>query len=237
MIDLLAFGAHPDDIEISSAGTVISHVQQGKKVVIADLTRGELGTRGTKEIRDQESIAATKILGIDERLNLNFRDGFFKNDEEHQLEVIKIIRHYKPELVIAPAIFDRHPDHGRGGALINDAFFLSGLRMIETSYKDQKQDAFRPRLLLHYIQDRLMPPDIVVDTTAFFEQKMESIKAFKSQFYDPASDDPETYISKKGFLKNIEARDRDMGRPSGFDFGEGFVSKKSLGVKSLFDIY
>jgi len=236
-LDILAFAAHPDDIELSCAGTLLAHIQLGKKVGIVDLTRGELGTRGTPEIRLQESEAATKVLGIHARENLGMADGFFVNDKAHQLKVIAAIRKYQPEIVLMNAISDRHPDHGRGSTLVSESCFLAGLKQIETvSETGEKQTAWRPKNVYHYIQDRLHNPDLVVDISAYWEKKVESIKAFRSQFFDPNSSEPNTYISSPEFLKFLEARSREMGHLVGVEFGEGFTKERHVGVKNLFDL-
>ncbi len=237
-LDILAFGVHPDDVELSCAGTLMVQKKNGNKVGIIDLTLGELGTRGTTEIRLCEANNAAKIIGATVRENLKMRDGFFKNDEEHQLRVIQCIRKYKPQIVFANAIDDRHPDHGRAAELLRDSFFLSGLRMIET--KDENgniQDAWRPRLILNYIQDRWINPSIVVDISEFMNKKIDAIKAFKSQFYDPNSTEPATYIASENFFNSIPARAMEMGRASGFKYAEGFTSSKILGVKDISKIF
>ncbi|RDC63054.1 hypothetical protein AHMF7616_01654 [Adhaeribacter pallidiroseus] len=199
-LDILAFSSHPDDIELACAGTLIIHVQAGQKVGIIDLTKGELGTRGTPEIREAEAKAATAIMGLAVRKNLGFADGFFKNDREHQLEVVRVLRQYQPEIVIANAITDRHPDHGRGSILVSEACFLAGLKQISTKDTEgQWQAAWRPKVVYHYIQDRYILPDFVVDITPFWDIKLQAIKAFKSQFFDPESSEPTTYISRPDF--------------------------------------
>lgn len=233
-LDILAIAAHPDDAELSCSGTLIKEAQSGKAVGILDLTRGEMGTRGTPEDRDAEAAAASAIMGLQLRENLGFRDGFFKNDETHQLAIIQILRKYQPDMVLANAIYDRHPDHGRGAALAREACFLSGLRRIET--KDEKgepQEAWRPKTVCHYIQDRWIKPDFVVDISETMELKMEAIKAFKTQFFDPDSAEPETYISKPDFLEGIYARAREFGRPVGFTFAEGYTLDRTPGYSSI----
>ncbi|MBW8051025.1 MAG: bacillithiol biosynthesis deacetylase BshB1 [Cytophagales bacterium] len=234
-LDILVTAAHPDDAELGCGGTIISHVEMGKKVGIADFTRGEMSTRGTPEIRDKEAEAAGKILGLSVRENLGFADVFFKNDDQHCLELIKIIRRYKPQIVLASAIHDRHPDHQKCAELTVRACFLSGLQKIET-LTPGLQDAWRPKAVYHYIQDRYIKPDFVVDITPFWEKKLEALKTFKSQFYNPASDEPETYISQKGFLEYLEARAMEMGHAIGVKYGEGFTTQKQIGIKSLFDL-
>src|SRR5688572_13207763 len=236
-LDILAFAAHPDDIELSCAGTLLTHIQAGKKVGIVDLTRGELGTRGTPEIRLQESEAATKVMGIHARENLGMADGFFENNRAHQLQVIAAIRKYQPEIVLMNAISDRHPDHGRASTLVSESCFLAGLKQIETvSETGEKQTAWRPKNVYHYIQDRHHNPDLIVDISAHWDKKVESIKAFRSQFFDPNSSEPNTYISSPEFLKFLEARSREMGHLVGVEFGEGFTKERHVGVKNLFDL-
>ncbi|MAD98512.1 MAG: bacillithiol biosynthesis deacetylase BshB1 [Flavobacteriaceae bacterium] len=232
-LDILAFGAHPDDVELGCSGTIAKEVSLGKKVGIVDLTRGELGTRGTPEIRDQEASDAAKILGVSVRENLGFRDGFFRNDEAHQMEIIRMIRKFKPEVVLCNAIQDRHIDHGKGAKLVADACFLSGLRKIETSNEGEAQDAWRPKRVFHYIQWQPLEPDFYVDVTGFMDQKVASIHAYKSQFFDPNSKEPETPISSKNFLDSVVYRSRDYGRVAGVDYAEGFTSTQALVVDHL----
>lgn len=235
-LDLLVFAVHPDDAELGCSGTILKAVAEGKKVGIVDLTRGELGTRGSAELRDQEAVRSAQILGLHVRENLGMKDGFFKNDEEHQLQIIRMIRKYQPEIVLCNALEDRHPDHGRASALLYDAAFLSGLPKIETKIEGKIQQAWRPRLLLNYIQDRYIKPDIIIDITPFWEQKVAAIQAFESQFFNPELDEPDTYISSPDFLKGIEARAREYGKSIQATYAEGFTSKKLLGVNSLFDL-
>lgn len=235
-LDLLVLAVHPDDAELGCSGTIIKHITQGKKVGIIDFTKGELGTRGTAETRTEESKNATAIMGIHVRENIGIRDGFFKNDEEHQLKLIKMIRKYQPEIVLTNALYDRHPDHGRASDLANDAIFLSGLRKIETSIDGISQQPWRPRLTLQYIQDTYIKPDIIIDISAQMEQKIEAIKAFKTQFNSPGDDEPQTYISTPAFLQSVIARAREMGKNIGAEYGEGFTSRKLLGVDSLFNL-
>lgn len=236
-LDILVMAAHPDDAEMSSGGTMALAVEKGRKVGIVDFTKGELGTRGTPEIRAAEAKAASEILNISVRENLGFRDGFFKNDEEHQMKLIRVIRRYQPEIVLANAIEDRHPDHGKGAALAVDACFLSGLRMIKT-YEDDgtEQAAWRPKYLYHYIQDRYIKPDLVVDISKYWDLKEASIRAYKSQFYDPNSTEPESYLTSPEFLEFLKARSQEMGHPIGAKFGEGYTKTKMIGVKDLFDL-
>lgn len=235
-LDILAFGAHPDDVELGCSGTIAKEVSLGKKVGIIDLTRGELGTRGSVEIRDQEASLAAEILGISVRENLNMRDGFFVNDEAHQLEIIKRIRKYQPEIVICNAIEDRHIDHGKGSKLVSDACFLSGLRKIETTHEGQVQVAWRPKIVYHYIQWKNITPDFVVDISDFIDKKTASILAYASQFYSEKSNEPVTPIATKNFLESIHYRSKDFGRLIGVDYAEGFTAERYVAVKSLGDL-
>ena len=235
-LDILVFGAHPDDIELSCGATIAKEISLGKKVGIIDLTRGELGTRGTAEIRDREAADAAKILGVTVRENLRFRDGFFVNDEAHQLEVIKMIRKYQPEIVIANAIDDRHIDHSKGSKLVSDAAFLSGLRKIETQYNGATQQEWRPKLVYHYIQWKNLTPDFVVDVTGFMDVKVASLMAYKSQFYDPNSTEPVTPIATKNFKDSILYRAADLGRLINTEYAEGFTVERYLAVNSLADL-
>jgi bacillithiol biosynthesis deacetylase BshB1 len=233
-LDVLAIGVHPDDVELGCSGTLINEIKRGKKAGIIDLTQGELGTRGTIETRYQEAAAASEIIGIHARENLKMRDGFFKNDEAHQMQVIQVLRKYRPDVVFANILEDRHPDHGRAGQLVYDACFLSGLRQVKTVSEDgQEQEKWRPKYLLHYIQDRFYEPDIIVDISDSFKQRMEAIKAYKTQFYDPGSDEPITYISNPEFLEAITSRARLLGKRIGVQFAEGFLSKKNIGISNL----
>lgn len=235
-LDILALAVHPDDAELGCSGTIAKHIALGKKVGIVDFTRGELGTRGTAETRDEEAADSAKILGIHARENLRFKDGFFKNDEEHQLEVIKMIRKYQPEIILTNALHDRHPDHGRAGDLANDACFLSGLPKISTELDGVQQQAWRPRLQLQYIQDRYIKPDVIIDITPYIETKLASIKAFKTQFFNPELDEPDTYISSPDFFESVIGRSREFGKSIGTTYAEGFTCRKLLGVNSLFDL-
>ncbi len=235
-LDILAFGAHPDDVELGCGGTIAKEVALGKKVGIVDLTRGELGTRGTAATRDMESAKAAEILGVKIRENLNMRDGFFVNDEEHQLAVIRMIRKYQPEIVLCNAVDDRHIDHGKGSKLVSDACFLSGLVKIETEYEGHKQDGWRPKSVFHYLQWKNLTPDFVVDISGFNEKRIEAILAYSSQFYDPNSKEPETPIATKNFLESLNYRPQDFGRLIGKDYAEGFTVERYLGVNSLGDL-
>jgi N-acetylglucosamine malate deacetylase 1 len=235
-LDILAFGAHPDDVELGCAGTILKEVALGKKVGIVDLTRGELGTRGSAEIRDKEAAAAAAILGVAVRENLGFRDGFFVNDEAHQLEIIKMIRKYQPEIVLCNAIDDRHIDHAKGTQLVSDACFLSGLMRIPTSLDSEEQKAWRPKVVYHYMQWKNIVPDFVVDITGYVEQKTAAILAYSSQFYDPNSKEPESPISSKNFLESLNYRSRDLGRLTGLEHAEGFTTERYVAVNSLSDL-
>jgi len=235
-LDILAFGAHPDDVELSCGATIAKEISLGKKVGIIDLTRGELGTRGSAELRDQEAAHAAKVLGVSVRENLRFRDGFFTNDEAHQLEVIKILRKYRPEIVICNAVNDRHIDHGKGSKLVSDACFLSGLVKIVTELDGQRQDAWRPKLVYHYIQWKNLTPDFVVDVTGFIDVKVESLMTYKSQFYDPNSTEPVTPIATKNFKESILYRAADLGRLINTEHAEGFTVERYLAVNTLGDL-
>lgn len=235
-LDILAFAAHPDDIELAASGTLLAHIAMGKKVGIVDLTRGELGTRGSAELRDKEATESSKILGLHVRENLRMRDGFFVKDETHLLRVIEMIRKYQPEIVLANSEFDRHIDHGRAADLVHDACFLSGLRKIETSHHGRDQEAWRPKAVYHYIQDYYTKPDVVFDITPFYDQKLKSISAFSSQFFNLNSDEPETPISSKDFWDFLEARARQFGRLINATYGEGFTVKRPIGAKDLTEL-
>lgn len=235
-LDILAFGAHPDDVELGCSGTLAKEISLGKKVGIIDLTRGELGTRGSVEIRNSESEAASKILGISVRENLDMRDGFFVNDENHQLKVIEMIRKYQPEIVICNAIDDRHIDHAKGSKLVSDACFLSGLIKIKTFLNNLPQEAWRPKLVYHYIQWKNIEPDFVVDISDFIDKKEAAILAYSSQFYNPNSDEPVTPIATKTFLDSIHNRSRELGRLVGTEYAEGFTVERYLAVNSLGDL-
>lgn len=235
-LDILVFAVHPDDAELGCSGTILKQIAAGRKVGIIDLTRGELGTRGTAETRDQETLESTKILGLHVRHNLEMRDGFFRNDEEHQIKIIQMIRKFTPEIVLCNALYDRHPDHGRASDLVNDALFLSGLPKVKTELDGEFQIAYRPRLMLQYLQDRYIEPDIVVDVSDFWDKKMECVHAFKTQFFNSASDDQETYISSPHFLKVIEARSRELGKYINAVHAEGFTCRKLIGIDDLMDL-
>jgi bacillithiol biosynthesis deacetylase BshB1 len=235
-LDILVFAAHPDDAELACGGTILAQIAKGYKVGIIDLTRGELGTRGTAEIRSSEAATAAKILKVSVRENLEFADGFFVDDKEHQLEVVKKIRQYQPEIVFANAIYDRHPDHGRASKLVSNATFLAGLAKVPTAIKGEVQLPWRPKNIYHYIQSNHIKPDFVVDISEFIDQKMQAIAAFASQFYDPNNNAPDTFISSPEFMKFLTARSSEMGQPVGFKHGEGFTVEKIMGINDVFDL-
>lgn len=235
-LDILAFGAHPDDVELSCGATIAKEISLGKKVGIIDLTRGELGTRGTADLRDKEAADAAKILGVQVRENLRFRDGFFVNDEKHQLEIIKMLRKYRPEIVLCNAIDDRHIDHGKGSKLVSDACFLSGLIKIETEHEGEKQQPWRPKVVYHYIQWKNIVPDFVVDVTGFMDVKVQSLMAYSSQFYDPKSTEPVTPIATKNFKDSIMYRAADLGRLINSEYAEGYTAERYVAVNSLGDL-
>jgi N-acetylglucosamine malate deacetylase 1 len=235
-LDILVIGAHPDDVEMSCGATIAKEVAKGKKVGILDLTRGELGTRGSAKIREEEATEAAKILGVVVRDNLELADGFFENDRTSRLALIKLIRKYKPEVVFCNAMDDRHIDHGKGSKLTSDACFLSGLRKIETIYEGDAQQEWRPKQVYHYIQWKEIEPDVVVDVTGFMDKKMDSIRAFKSQLYDIKNKEPETPISSKNTLNSLSYRNRNLGRLIGTEAGEGFTVERYIAVDSVFDL-
>lgn len=235
-LDILAIGVHPDDVELGCSGTIINEIKNGKTVGVLDLTQGELGSRGTVETRYEEAAKAAMIMGVVVRENLKMCDGFFKNDQEHQRKLIIAIRKYQPEIIITNSLSDRHPDHGRAGKLTTDSCFLSGLRKVET--KDEQgndQEPWRPKYVFHYIQDRYHEPDFVIDITDVFEQRMEAVKAYTTQFYNPDNEDdgPQTYISTAAFLESVVARARVIGKKIGVQYGEGFNTEKTLGLKNM----
>ena len=238
-LDILVFGAHPDDAELGAGATIAKATANGKKVGIIDLTRGELGTRGSADIRDMEAGNAAKILGISVRENLEFADGFFTNDKQHQLAVIQLVRKYQPDIVLCNAIDDRHIDHAKGSKLVSDACFLSGLVKIDTKLPgdDEWQIQWRPKQVYHYIQWKNLKPDFVIDVSGFIDKKMEAISAYASQFYDPNSQELNTPISSKNFTESIEYRARDLGRLVGVEHGEGFTAERYIGVNNLWDIF
>ena len=235
-LDILAIGAHPDDVELGCGATVAKEIAAGKKVGILDLTRGELGTRGTPEIREQEAKAAAAILGVEVRENLAIPDGFFINSKENQLKIIEVLRKYQPDIVLCNAVDDRHIDHGKGAKLASDACFLSGLRRIETTHNGQQQQAWRPKLVYHYIKWKNLEPDFVVVVGDFIKKKEEAVFAYTSQFYDPNSDDPSTPISSSNFKESISYRARDLGRLIDAEYAEGFTVERYVAVDSLYDL-
>ena len=232
-LHILAIAVHPDDIELGCGGTLIKHAKMGQATGILDLTEGELGTRGTPQIRLQEAAAAAKVMGVRVRENAGMHDGFFRNDEEHQLALIRYIRRWQPDIVIANALEDRHPDHGRAGKLIADACFLAGLRKIETTHEGRAQDAWRPKRVFHMIQDRQLKPDFIVDISDVFDEKLDAIRAYKSQFHNPDSDEPMTYIASQDFLEQIKYRDALLGKRIGTTYGEGYITENVPGITDL----
>ncbi len=235
-VDILAFAAHPDDIEISMSGTILKHIAAGKTVGIVDLTRGELGTRGTAKTREEEAQKATKLMGVHYRNNLDLGDGIFENNLETRLSIIREIRKCQPEIVFANSIADRHPDHGRASKLVSEACFYSGLVKVETQYDGQIQSACRPKAVYHYIQDRFIKPDFVVDVTPFVNQKIDILKTYSTQFYDPNSEEPSTPISGKDFFDFIKGRMSEFGRSIGVSFAEGFTAERLIGVEDIFQL-
>lgn len=235
-LDILAFSAHPDDVELSCSGTMIVHSLQGKKTGIVDLTRGEMGTRGTPEMREQEARKAAGILGLAVRENLGMEDCFFTVDKAHQLEIVKRIRKYKPEIILCNSIADRHPDHARASELVSKSVFMAGLLRLETNDEGKNQQPWKPAAVYHYIQDRYLKPDFVVDVTDVWEKRMEAVMAFRSQFYNPESNEPETAISSKAFLEFLASRAAEFGRPAGFRYAEGFTAERQIGVTSLYSL-
>lgn len=232
-LDILAVGSHPDDVELSCGATLAKEISRGKKVGILDLTRGELGTRGSAEIRDKEAQEAANILGVSVRENLAFADAFFVNDQAHQLEIVKVLRKYRPEIVLCNAVEDRHIDHGKGSKLVSDACFLSGLRKITTTLDGKDQKAWRPAQVYHYIQWKNLSPDFVVDVTGFIDKKLTAVKAYASQIYDPESKEPISPIATKNFLDSITYRAQDLGRIIGTAYGEGFTVERFVAVDNL----
>jgi bacillithiol biosynthesis deacetylase BshB1 len=232
-LDILAFGVHPDDVELGCAGTIMAAIDQGKKVGIVDLTRGELGTRGTPTTRTQEAAAAAKIMGVQVRENLDMADGFFVNDEAHQRKIIALIRKYQPDVILANAPEDRHPDHGRSAKLVSDAAFLSGLRKVETIHEGITQTAWRPAYTFHYIQDRFIQPSFVIDITAYMERKMEAVLAYGTQFTNADTSEPQTYISSPQFLETVKARALMLGKRIGVGYAEGYITEKIIGFSNF----
>lgn len=230
-INILAFGAHPDDVELGCGATLAKHIDMGKDVAVIDLTRGELGTRGNADIREVEAKKAADILGLKFRVNMGFKDGFFVNNEEHQIEIVRLIRKFQPDIVLCNAISDRHPDHSKASDLVSSACFLSGLTKIDT-----QQDPWRPSSIYHYIQFQHIEPDFVVDVSDYMDKKMDAVKAFSSQFFDPNSEEPETIISTEEFLDSVLYRASDLGRLSGCSYAEGFTSEKTLLVNDFYNL-
>lgn len=235
-VDILAVGVHPDDVELSISGTLAAQIRKGNSFGILDLTQGELGTRGTPEIRHQEAEEAAKILGASFRLNLGFRDGFFTGTEAEKLEIVKVIRASQPKILLGNATRDRHPDHGRAAKLVYDAWFLAGLKSIATHIDGNAQDRWRPSVIYHYLQDYIVDPDVVVDISDTFDIKMKAIRAFRSQFFDPESLEPDSPLTNKDFFDQIEGRARSLGRQIGVEYGEGLTAPRYIGVKDLFDL-
>lgn len=235
-VDILAIGVHPDDVELGAAGTILKSVAEGKTVAMLDLTQGELGSRGTRETRKKEAADAASILGVSHRTMLDFGDGFFEHTNQNMLEIVKYIRLHQPEIVLANALHDRHPDHGRAGKLISEACFYSGLVKIETSLHEKLQEPHRPKVVYHYIQDYYIKPDVIIDVSEHWEKKLASIMAYKTQFFNPESDEPQTPISSKAFLDFLAGRASQFGRLIGGEYAEGFVAERPVGAKSLFDL-
>ncbi|MBI1837106.1 MAG: bacillithiol biosynthesis deacetylase BshB1 [Flavobacteriia bacterium] len=235
-LNILAFAAHPDDIELAASGTLMKHIEAGKKVGIIDLTQGELGSRGTIESRYDEALEASKIMGIHFRGNLKMADGFFEHSKENLIQIIEQIRRFKPEIILANAIDDRHPDHPKASKLVSEACFLAGLRKIETKWDHKIQEVHRPKFVYHYIQDIYLKPDFIVDVSEYYDQKMKAIKAYKTQFYNPQSKEPQTPISGQDFLDSVEARMIQFGRVIQTKYGEGFTTERTIGVNDFFDL-
>jgi N-acetylglucosamine malate deacetylase 1 len=235
-IDILAFGAHPDDVELSAAGTLLRHCDEGRTIAIVDLTQGELGSRGTIETRYSEAAASAEVLGLSARVNLKMADGFFAHSEDNLRLVVEQIRRFRPKIVLANAFSDRHPDHGKGSKLVSDACFLAGLRKIGTSWDGSPQEIHRPAAVYHYIQDRMIEPDFVVDVTDYVERKFDAIKAFRTQFWDPDSKEPQTPISGEEFFEFLAGRMSGFGRAIGVKYAEGFCVERVPGVTDLFDL-
>ena len=235
-LDLLVFAAHPDDAELACSGTIAAHIASGYKCGIVDLTKGEMGTRGNPELRIEEATESARILGLEVRENLGFADIKYLNDWEHQLEVIKMIRKYRPSIILANAIRDRHPDHGKGAELLQQAFFKSGLTKLQTLLDGVEQEAYRAKHLYHYIQNDYIEPSFIIDISDFWDKKINSIMAFKSQFYNPDSGEPATFISSSGFIESIEARAKELGHRIGVKYGEGYTMTTTPGIQDLFSL-
>jgi len=236
LLDILAFAAHPDDVELSCSATLMKHIDAGMSAGIIDLTQGEMGSRGTVETRYTEAAEASMIMGISERVNLKMDDGFFEINEKNKRLIVEQIRRFRPKIVLVNAVSDRHPDHGRGSQLVSEACFLAGLRKVETSFEGQKQEAYRPEVVYHYIQDYHLQPDFVVDVTDFVDRKIEAIKAYKTQFFDPNSTEPETPISGEDFFEFVTSRMREFGRTAGVKYAEGFTVERYPKVNLLTDL-
>ncbi len=232
-VDILAFAAHPDDIEISASGTLMKHIDMGKTVAIVDLTQGELGSRGTIKSRFEEAENASKIMGVKYRNNLKMLDGFFEINQQNKLKIIEQIRHFKPEIVLCNAVSDRHPDHGRASQLVSEACFLSGLLKIETEYNNQLQEKWRPKAVYHYIQDRYIKPDFVVDITQYVDRKIDALKAYKTQFFNPELSDVKTPISGEDFFDFLKGRWKNFGREINAKYAEGFTVERVMGVEDI----
>ena len=235
-LDILAFGAHPDDVEISSGATLLKYAKEGKSIGIIDLTEGELGTRGSIEKRYEESKKAASFIGLKIRENLNMGDGLIAQTEENKLKIIECIRKYQPELILANSIQDRHPDHAKGAKLVAEASYLSGLRKIETKIDGIPQEAFRAKMLLHYVQDYYLTPDVILDVSETGKEKIELVKCYDSQFYDPSSKEPKTPISGEEFFDYLEGRMLSLGRELGVKYGEAYTIDRTLGIKDLFSL-
>lgn len=236
-LDILAIGAHPDDVELGCGATIAKEVAEGKLVGILDLTKGELGTRGTPKIRAMEAESAAGVLGVMVRENIGLPDGFIENTKEYQLKIVEIIRKYQPEIVLCNAVDDRHPDHGKASKLTSDACFLSGLRAIKTDIGDGEQEAWRPKNVYHYIQWKGLEPDFLIDVSDYMDVKENAIRAFKSQFYDPSSKEPESPITSKNFIESVGYRAKDFGRMIGVNYAEGFTTERYVAIKKLSDIF
>ena len=234
--DILAIGVHPDDVELSCAGTILTHIDRGHSIAICDLTEGELGSRGSASTRLEEAERARQIFGIDHRVNLGLADGFIQKDKPSLIKLIEVIRRFQPTVVLANAIRDRHPDHGKAADFIHEACFLSGLIKIQTSMNGQPQQHWRPRSVYHYIQDYYIEPSFIVDISSMMEKKLETIQAYASQFYNPKSNDAETPISSKAFLDGIIARASQFGRLINVDYAEGFTSARPIGVDNILSL-
>lgn len=232
-VDILAIGAHPDDVELGCGGTLAKLISEGKTVAVIDLTQGELGTRGTNVTRAEEAAESTRIMGYVSRENLKMKDGFLVNSEDYQMQIVKMIRKYQPEMVFANAIDDRHPDHAKASKLVSDACFLSGLVKIETTLNNESQKAWRPKHIFNYIQWKNITPAFVIDVSDFMDKKIEACLAYKTQFYDPNSTEPMTPIASKDFLESLTYRAQDLGRLSGVDFAEGFTTEKLIALKNF----